>query len=46
LTTGAAILGSKIPIMCGAMGWFSDPKPVTAAGNAGGFGLLAGGRDR
>ena len=29
--------------MCGAMTWVSDPKLVTAVGNAGGFGLLAGG---
>jgi len=29
--------------MCGAMTWVSDPKLVSAIGNAGGFGLLAGG---
>ena len=29
--------------MCGAMTWVSDPSLVGAVGNAGGFGLLAGG---
>jgi len=29
--------------MCGAMTWVSDPRLVSAVGNAGGFGLLAGG---
>jgi enoyl-[acyl-carrier protein] reductase II len=29
--------------MCGAMTWVSDPQLVSAIGNAGGFGLLAGG---
>lgn len=29
--------------MCGAMTWVSDPGLVSAVGNAGGFGLLAGG---
>jgi enoyl-[acyl-carrier protein] reductase II len=32
--------------MCGAMTWVSDPKLVTAIGEAGGFGLLAGGNAR
>lgn len=40
---GRDFLGSKYPIMCGAMTWVSNPKLVTAVGNAGGFGLLAGG---
>ncbi|MGD2272083.1 MAG: nitronate monooxygenase family protein [Desulfobacterales bacterium] len=40
---GRNFLGCKYPIMCGAMTWVSDPKLVTAVGNAGGFGLLAGG---
>lgn len=40
---GSAFLGSKYPIMCGAMTWVSDAKLVTAVGNAGGLGLLAGG---
>lgn len=40
---GAEFLGSKYPIMCGAMTWVSDAKLVTAVGEAGGLGLLAGG---
>ena len=40
---GRQFLGCKYPIMCGAMTWVSDPKLVSAIGNAGGFGLLAGG---
>lgn len=40
---GKEFLGCKYPIMCGAMTWVSDPKLVGAVGNAGGFGLLAGG---
>jgi enoyl-[acyl-carrier protein] reductase II len=40
---GRKYLGCKYPIMCGAMTWVSDPKLVSAVGNAGGFGLLAGG---
>lgn len=40
---GRQFLGCRYPIMCGAMTWVSDPKLVTAIGNAGGFGLLAGG---
>jgi enoyl-[acyl-carrier protein] reductase II len=41
--SGRQFLGCKYPIMCGAMTWVSDPKLVSAMGNAGGFGLLAGG---
>jgi enoyl-[acyl-carrier protein] reductase II len=41
--SGREFLGCKYPIMCGAMTWVSDPKLVSAMGNAGGFGLLAGG---
>ncbi len=41
--SGRQFLGCKYPIMCGAMTWVSDPKLVSAIGNAGGFGLLAGG---
>ena len=41
--SGRQFLGCKYPIMCGAMTWVSDPKLVSAVGNAGGFGLLAGG---
>jgi len=37
---GRQFLGCKYPIMCGAMTWVSDPKLVSATGNAGGFGLL------
>ena len=40
---GRAFLGSQYPILCGAMTWVSDPKLVSAIGNAGGFGLLAAG---
>ena len=40
---GRDFLGCKYPIMCGAMTWVSDPKLVSAMGNAGGFGLLAAG---
>jgi len=41
--TGSEFLGCKYPIMCGAMTWVSDPKLVSAMGNCGGFGLIAGG---
>jgi enoyl-[acyl-carrier protein] reductase II len=40
---GREFLGCKFPIICGAMTWVSDPKLVSSIGNAGGFGLLAGG---
>jgi enoyl-[acyl-carrier protein] reductase II len=40
---GREFLGCKYPIMCGAMTWISDPKLVKAVGDAGGFGLIAGG---
>jgi enoyl-[acyl-carrier protein] reductase II len=40
---GQQFLGCKYPILCGAMTWVSDPQLVSAIGNAGGFGLLAGG---
>jgi enoyl-[acyl-carrier protein] reductase II len=40
---GRRFLGCHYPIMCGAMTWVSDPKLVASIGNAGGFGLLAGG---
>ncbi len=40
---GSAFLGSKYPIMCGAMTWVSEPKLVSAVCNAGCFGCLAGG---
>lgn len=41
--SGREFLGCRVPIMCGAMTWVSDPLLVTAMGRAGGFGLLAGG---
>ena len=41
--SGRKFLGCKYPIMCGAMTWISDPNLVCAVGEAGGFGLLAGG---
>lgn len=40
---GQQFLGCRIPIMCGAMTWVSDPKLVSHMGRCGGFGLLAGG---
>jgi enoyl-[acyl-carrier protein] reductase II len=43
LKTGREFLGCKYPIMCGAMTWISDPQLVSAVGEAGGFGLIAGG---
>jgi enoyl-[acyl-carrier protein] reductase II len=39
---GREFLGTRYPIMCGAMTWISDPKMVSCVCNAGGFGLLAG----
>lgn len=41
--TGRQFLGTRYPILCGAMTWVSDPKLVAAVSNAGGFGCLAGG---
>jgi enoyl-[acyl-carrier protein] reductase II len=43
LKVGKAFLGCQYPIMCGAMTWISDPELVKAVGDAGGFGLIAGG---
>jgi enoyl-[acyl-carrier protein] reductase II len=43
IKVGQDFLGCKFPIMCGAMTWISDYKLIGALGNAGGFGLLAGG---
>lgn len=40
---GRDFLGSRVPIICGAMTWISDHKLVSAMGQAGGFGQLAGG---
>jgi len=41
--TGREFLGCRYPVMCGAMSWVSDHKLVSAVGEAGAFGLLAGG---
>jgi len=43
LQTGRDFLGCDIPIMCGAMTWISEHALVKAIGDAGGFGVLAGG---
>jgi NAD(P)H-dependent flavin oxidoreductase YrpB (nitropropane dioxygenase family) len=40
---GREFLGSRYPILCGAITWVSDPQLVSAVCEAGGFGLLAGG---
>ena len=43
LKRGQKFLSCRYPIMCGAMTWVSEPSLVAAVGNAGAFGLLAGG---
>lgn len=40
---GNAFLGTRVPFLCGAMTWVSEPKLVSSVCNAGGFGCLAGG---
>lgn len=40
---GADFLGSRYPILCGAMTWVSEPKLVSAVCNNGCFGCIAGG---
>lgn len=40
---GRQFLDCRIPVMCGAMTWVSDPQLVSHMGRCGGFGLLAGG---
>ena len=40
---GSAFLGTKYPIICGAMTWVSEPHLVAAVCNNGAFGCLAGG---
>ena len=40
---GTEFLGSRIPIICGAMTWISDPPLVSLMSNLGAFGVLAGG---
>jgi len=42
-TRGAEFLGSRYPIICGAMTWVSEPKLVSAVCNNGCFGCIAGG---
>ena len=40
---GNDFLGTRVPIMCGAMTWVSDVNLVRAVNRAGAFGVLAGG---
>jgi len=40
---GNKFLGTKYPIMCGAMAWVSDYHLASAVSNAGGFGVIASG---
>ena len=40
---GSDFLGSRYPIICGAMTWVSEPNLVAAVCNQGCFGCLAGG---
>ena len=40
---GNEFLGSKVPVICGAMTWISEPRLVSAVCNAGAFASLAGG---
>lgn len=40
---GNKFLGTRVPIMCGAMTWVSDVNLVRAVNYAGGFGVLASG---
>jgi len=40
---GLEFLGSRLPIMCGAMTWISEPHLVSLMSNLGGFGSLAAG---
>jgi enoyl-[acyl-carrier protein] reductase II len=40
---GTEFLGSRYPIICGAMTWISDSVLVSSVCNAGGFGCLASG---
>jgi enoyl-[acyl-carrier protein] reductase II len=46
IKTGNEFLGTKIPIISGAMTWISDEKLVRAVNAAGAFGVLAGGNMR
>ena len=38
---GNKFLGTKYPIMCGAMTWVSERNLVSAISNSGGFGIIA-----
>jgi len=38
---GTEFLGTRYPIICGAMSWISDSDLVSAVSNAGGFGVFA-----
>ena len=38
---GNEFLGTKYPIMCGAMTWLSERNLVSAISNSGGFGIIA-----
>ena len=40
---GSEFLGSRYPVICGAMTWVSEPKLVSAVCNNGCFGCIAGG---
>lgn len=40
---GNALLGTDVPLLCGAMTWVSTPELVAAVCNAGAFAALAGG---
>ena len=40
---GTDFLGSRYPILCGAMTWVSEPKLIAAVCNNGCFGCIAGG---
>jgi enoyl-[acyl-carrier protein] reductase II len=39
---GRTFLGTRLPFICGAMTWVSEPALVAAVNNAGGLGCLAG----
>lgn len=43
IETGNKILGTEIPIICGAMTWISDRHLVSTVCNSGAFGVLAAG---
>ncbi len=43
MARGNEFLGTKFPVICGAMTWVSEPKLVSAVCNHGGFGAIAGG---